>query len=55
MTAEVHSTPRPADVRQLEAAYVLHRQECGTCTPDQSCDIARRLEAARSEAGASPS
>lgn len=53
MTAEVSEYPRPADVEQLQSAYVLHRQECRTCAPDRSCDIARRLEEARRKAGAS--
>jgi hypothetical protein len=55
MTAEVHEPLRPADISQLEAAYVMHMQECRTCTSEQSCDIARRLEDARNEAGVLPS
>ena len=50
---EVSERPRAADIEQLQAAYLMHRAECETCTPDQSCDIARRLEEARRAAGAS--
>jgi hypothetical protein len=50
---EVSEHPRTADLEQLQAAYVMHRVECETCTPDQSCAIARRLEEARRTAGVS--
>lgn len=50
---EVSEHPRAADIEQLQAAYLMHRTECQTCTPDQSCDIARRLEEARRAAGVS--
>jgi hypothetical protein len=44
---EVSEHPRVADIEQLQSAYLMHRAECPTCTPDQSCAIARRLEEAR--------
>lgn len=53
MTAEVSNSPRTADVEQLQSAYLLHRQECRTCPTGQSCELARRMEEARREAGAS--
>lgn len=53
MTAEVSDSPRTADVEQLESAYLMHRHECQTCPSGQSCEMARRMEEARREAGAS--
>lgn len=50
---EIFEHPRTADIEQLQAAYLMHRQECKACTPDQSCEMARRLEEARRAAGAS--
>lgn len=51
--AEVSLHPRLADISQLQSAYLMHRQECRRCTPDQSCDMARRMEDARRMAGTS--
>jgi hypothetical protein len=47
MTAEVSDCPRPQDISQLRSAYLMHRQECKTCDPDQLCEMAQRLEEAR--------
>lgn len=44
---EVSEHPRSADLEQLQSAYLMHRAECGTCTRDHSCDMARRLEETR--------
>ncbi|MEV0639429.1 hypothetical protein AB0I77_31745 [Streptomyces sp. NPDC050619] len=44
---EISEHPRPADINQLLTVYLMHRQECPTCTPDLSCEMARRLEEAR--------
>ncbi|NSC21149.1 hypothetical protein FM076_07970 [Streptomyces albus subsp. chlorinus] len=44
----VNSTsPRRADLDQLEVAYLMHRQECHSCTCGRPCAMARRLEEAR--------
>lgn len=48
--AEVSASPRWADIAQLQAASVMHRQECRSCTRERSCPLARRLEAAYREA-----
>ncbi|GAA2599142.1 hypothetical protein GCM10009863_10640 [Streptomyces axinellae] len=45
-TAEVSSPPSWADVAQLEWVYLMHRQECGDCTYQGPCAMARRLEEA---------
>ncbi|MDT0341735.1 hypothetical protein [Streptomyces litchfieldiae] len=47
---EVSDHPRPADVEQLRAAHRYHLEECGTCTPDEPCDIERVLSLACEEA-----
>lgn len=48
---EVSNHPRPQDLSQLQSAYVMHRQECRMCTPEQSCEMAKRLEKTRDAAG----
>jgi hypothetical protein len=53
--AEVSASPRAADIDQLQSAYLLHRQECRTCTRRESCGMARRLEEARRAAEVVPS
>lgn len=47
MTAEISEHPRAADISQLQSAYLMHREECQTCTRDHSCGMARRLEETR--------
>lgn len=46
MTDEVSEAPRVADIEQLQAAYLMHRQECRQCTRNRSCPLGRRLEEA---------
>ncbi|GAA1717836.1 hypothetical protein GCM10009680_68990 [Streptomyces yatensis] len=46
MTDEVSEAPRVADIEQLQAAYLMHRQECRQCTRKRSCPMGRRLEEA---------
>jgi hypothetical protein len=52
-SGDVSEHPRPADVRQLEFASLLHREECQRCTPEQPCEMSARLEDARRKAEAS--
>lgn len=47
---DISEHPRPADISQLQSAHLMHRRECRTCTPDELCEMARRLEEARREA-----
>lgn len=50
MSPEISEHPRPEDIQQLESVYAQHWQECPPCRRGKSCDIARRMEAARSAA-----